>query len=131
MWKKVCNLNFKRFFIVVSSMMNRRFIVVSSFYRGFIVKRFGNFNFNITSYLFKSIFAIDLRPGFSATFSSLIPSCSSYFLIYSALCSSVTHSLGQPALSCFSLSQVFTYSANSPVQRFSGVKCQTSWIFRI
>ena len=66
-----------------------------------------------TSYLFKSILVMDFWPGFSATFSSLIPSCSSYCLTYSAFFSGVSHSRGQPTLSCFSLSHVFTYSAEA------------------
>ena len=66
--------------------------------------------FNITSYLFKSNFAMLFLPGFTAIFSgsSLIPSCSSYFFTYSAFCSGVSTPAGHPALSCLSFNQVFT-----------------------
>ena len=80
------------------------------------------------SYLFKIIWAIAFLLGFSATFSNLIPSCSSYCVTYSAFFLGVSQSLNQPALSCFNLSHVFTYSAKRPVRWFSGVKWKTSWI---
>ena len=53
--------------------LHRPVLVLSPFHPGFIVKRFGK-NVNITIYLFKSTFAIELRPGFSAILSSLMPS---------------------------------------------------------